>query len=187
MGFAIIGSMIILVGASASGKTEIAKTLFANYAIKKAITHTTRAMRQGEKNHVDYHFVSVEEFLQLKDQQAFVETTFYNGNYYGCSKAEIADDKCVIVDPNGLASFLATGNSRIVAFYLRTSETTRRQRMASRGDGEALLESRIANDRISFAEDKLPPFSFILDTDDKTVEELAATVMTLYREKLNLR
>ncbi|MDD4005965.1 MAG: guanylate kinase, partial [Bacilli bacterium] len=71
--------MIILVGASASGKTEIAKILTRKYGIVKAITHTTRDMREGEKNGVDYFFVSKDEFAALAKQNAFVETTFYNG------------------------------------------------------------------------------------------------------------
>ena len=54
--------MIVLTGASASGKTEVAKLLFIKYDIKKVITHTTRPIRLGEKRGVDYHFVDVEKF-----------------------------------------------------------------------------------------------------------------------------
>ena len=75
-------TMILLVGASASGKTEIAKYLQAHYGIKKVITHTTRPMRSGERQDVDYHFVSKEQFDQLKKEDSFVETTHYNGNEY---------------------------------------------------------------------------------------------------------
>ena len=67
--------MILLVGASASGKTEIAKYLRTRYGMVKAITHTTRAMRVGERQDVDYHFVSKDEFLRLKGEAAFVERT----------------------------------------------------------------------------------------------------------------
>ena len=94
--------MILLIGPSASGKTEISKLLGLRYGISKAITHTTRAPRNGEVYGVDYYFVQEEDFLQLMKRGAFVENTVYNGNHYGCSKAEIADDKVVVVDPNGL-------------------------------------------------------------------------------------
>ena len=57
--------MILLVGASASGKTEVAKLLKALYGIKKVITHTTRPIRKSEENDVDYHFVSKDEFLNI--------------------------------------------------------------------------------------------------------------------------
>ncbi|MCR5490800.1 MAG: guanylate kinase [Bacilli bacterium] len=178
--------MIVLVGASASGKTEIAKALANRFGIKKAVTHTSRPMRVNEKNDVDYHFVSDEEFLKLKAEDAFVETTFYNNHYYGCSKAEIGDDKCVVVDPNGLRSFRALNNDRIVAFYLRATKQTRFNRMTSRLDKPELIASRLANDDVSFAEENLPKMDFVIDTDEKTIEELTSMVYRLYSEKLNL-
>ena len=177
--------MILLVGASASGKTEIAHALTRLYGIRKAVTHTTRKMRQGEQNHVDYHFVPVEDFLDLKEKDGFVETTFYNGNYYGCSKAECGDDRCIVVDPKGVFSFLALNDPRIVTFYLRCSEKTREERMRSRGDEEKAIASRLENDREAFKEDRLPPCDFVLDTDVKGVEELAKEIHELYQRKLN--
>ena len=54
--------MILLAGPSASGKTEIAKILMKDFGIRKVVTHTTRPPRIGEKDGVDYHFVTREEF-----------------------------------------------------------------------------------------------------------------------------
>ncbi|MBQ2494305.1 MAG: guanylate kinase, partial [Bacilli bacterium] len=72
-------AMILLIGASASGKTEIAKALFRLHGIKKAVTHTSRPIRPSETPDVDYHFVTEEKFLRLKEEGEFVETTDYNG------------------------------------------------------------------------------------------------------------
>ena len=52
--------MLILIGPSASGKTEVAKLLAKKYNITKIVTYTTRAPRINEINGVDYNFVSVE-------------------------------------------------------------------------------------------------------------------------------
>ena len=60
--------MLILIGASASGKTEVAKTLAKKYNITKIVTYTTRAPRINERNGVDYNFVSVEEFAKLTSE-----------------------------------------------------------------------------------------------------------------------
>ena len=57
--------MLILVGHSASGKTEIANELKRDYDMKKIITYTTRPIRVNEVNGIDYHFVTEEEFLKL--------------------------------------------------------------------------------------------------------------------------
>ena len=114
--------MILLTGPSASGKTEIAKVLSKLYGIKKVVTHTTRPMRIGEIQDVDYHFVSKEEFLALQEENYFVETTFYNNNYYGTSKKEIADDKVLVVDPNGKNAFLALNDDKNIFFFIGNSK-----------------------------------------------------------------
>ena len=68
--------MILLVGASASGKTEVGKILLSKYGMKKAVTQTSRQIRPSEVDGVDYHFVSKEEFLRLWDEGKLIENTF---------------------------------------------------------------------------------------------------------------
>ena len=67
----------------------------------------------SQVNGVDYNFVSIEEFAKLTDENFFVETTYYNSNYYGTARKDIKDDKCIILDPNGLKSFLKLNDERI--------------------------------------------------------------------------
>ena len=72
--------MLVLVGHSASGKTEIANELKKNYDIDKIVTYTTRKPRVGEVNKVDYNFVSEKKFLKLMQEGFFAETTYFNGS-----------------------------------------------------------------------------------------------------------
>ena len=134
--------MLILIGPSASGKTVIAKELAAKYNITKIVTYTTRAPRINEVNGIDYNFVSLEEFSSLVEQGFFVETTYYNSNYYGTAKKDIKDDKCVILDPNGLKAFLALNDERIVSIYLDCDEQVRYQRMIERQDSEEYAKKK---------------------------------------------
>lgn len=159
--------MIVLVGPSASGKTEAAKLLYSIYGIKKVITHTTRPMRIGEKDDVDYHFVSKEEFLKLKEKNYFIETTLYNGNYYGTSKSEVSDNKVLIVDPNGVKSILSLNDPRIIIFRLNADSTTRFNRMIIRGDSIENIEQRISKDKDVFSEDALSSKSINIDTEKR--------------------
>lgn len=179
--------MILLIGPSASGKTEISKLLGLRYGISKAVTHTTRAPREGEVYGVDYYFVQEEEFLQLEKKGFFVETTLYNGNHYGCSKGEIADDKVVVVDPNGLKSFLALKDPSIVSFFLNASEETRKKRMEGRKDKPEDIEKRILNDREAFSLDKVQGIDYFIDTDKKTMESLVKEIYEDYLSKLKER
>lgn len=79
--------MIILIGASASGKTTIAKYLTTNLGFKKFVTSTTRLPRKGEINSIDYNFLTIDTFNKKKENNEFIETTFYNENYYGTEKS----------------------------------------------------------------------------------------------------
>lgn len=176
--------MIILIGPSASGKTEVAKYLMSHFGIKKVITHTTRPMRVNEVNGRDYHFVSKDKFEYLKKQDYFVETTFYNGNYYGTSKKEVADDKCLIVDPSGLKAFLNLNDSRIVTFGLKASEETRINRMKERKDHTELITKRIENDRIIFIDSIYDLLNYTYNSEQYTIEELAAKISNAYKTHL---
>jgi Guanylate kinase len=179
--------MILLVGASASGKTEIAKYLRAKYGIVKAITHTSRAPRLGEKDGVDYFFVDEATFLALKAENKFVETTYYNGHYYGCSKSQVNDDKCVVVDPNGLKNFLALKDPRLITFYLKAPASVREQRMQGRGDDPKLIAERLANDKTAFGKGKIEATDFVIQTGSRTIEEIGDDIYKKYMAALAKR
>lgn len=181
------GSMIILVGASASGKTEVARALKREFGITKAVTHTTRAPRKGERTGIDYFFVTEQEFESLKKRGAFVETTEYNNHHYGTSKGQIDDDKVLIVDPNGLKAFLALNDKSIVSFNLTASKKTRIARMEERGDSKEEIDSRIKNDDIDFAPDKVSSAHFRINTEKKNISQVAEEVYEKYLEELSRR
>lgn len=176
--------MIILTGASASGKTATAIELMKNYHFQKAITTTTRTKRQSEVNGVDYFFLSKEEFLLKKNENLFVETTFYNGNYYGCGIDQVGDNKVIVVDPNGLNSFHTLKKENIVSFCLECPENIRYQRMLNRGNSEKEALDRINNDRLDFAENKIKNATFRVATDIHNVEEVAKIIVDLYQKWL---
>ena len=176
--------MIVLSGASASGKTEAAKMLMAKYNIQKAITTTTRPMRCKEINGRDYFFVSEERFLEMIKEKRFVEHTLYNGNRYGSTKDQIADDRSVVTDLEGLKSYSALDDERIVTFYLSTSEDIRYRRMLERGDKESDAKKRIENDRIIFADGNIPKVNFRIDSENKSIEQVADEIYRLYCKKM---
>lgn len=178
--------MIILVGASASGKTEVAKMLGKLFQMKKVITHTTRSMREGEKDGVDYYFVSKEEFLTLKKMNFFVETTEYNDNFYGTSHKELADNKVLIVDPNGLKSFTRLKDPRVVSFFMFATKDTRRIRMLKRGDRIEDAIKRIATDDQKFNETAKETCDFLIDSEKQSIKKVALEVYELYASKLSL-
>lgn len=177
--------MIILVGASASGKTEVAKMLHKKYNIVKMITTTTRPMRVNEINGRDYFFVSKEEFIKRLNNNEFIEYTFYNDNYYGSGKNQIGPNKCIVVDPKGLKAFQNLNNPSIKTFFLFSKEETRFKRMIARGDNEKDAIIRIKKDRVEFGKDKYSNIDCYVDSENQTIEQVCDFVYQKYLELIS--
>lgn len=176
--------MLILMGPSASGKTEIAKILDKRYGIRKVITHTTREKRVSEVDGIDYYFVSKEVFENLLKENYFVETTIYNNNYYGTSRKEISDNKCVVLDPRGALKFKELNDSHIFIVYLSCEQNIRIARMVSRNDKPDKILSRIESDRYSFNETTPSIANIIIDSNSLNPDELAEKIFKLYLSHL---
>ena len=179
--------MIVLAGASASGKTEVAKELARKYGIVKVITTTTRNMRVGEVNGRDYFFVSKEQFEQMIQEGRFVEYTFYNNNLYGSTKDQISSNKVVVIDPAGLRAYIALHDPFIITFFLDSTEETRYKRMLLRGDKEEVAKNRILHDRQAFKPENSADVDFHIDSENYNVEEVADTVYQKYKETIEKR
>jgi guanylate kinase len=88
----MFGKVIVLCAPSGSGKTTLAKHLLSQkkFNLKFSISATTRQIRENEKDGIDYHFLSLEEFKTKIDAKDFIEfEKVYQGIYYGTLKSEI--------------------------------------------------------------------------------------------------
>ena len=177
--------MLVLVGPSASGKSAIVKELMKNYGLEKFITCTTRSMRVGEVNGIDYHFFTNEEFSKYYEANEFIETVFYNGNYYGTLKKEANDNKVVILEPQGVNNFVSAGVDCFVVF-LKTNEDVLRDRMISRGDSLLEVHKRLENDRILFDINQLNKVDYVIDTTSLTIDEITLRIFKEYQNYSNI-
>lgn len=177
--------MLIIVGPSASGKTELVKKLVQISNLKKIVTYTTRPMRYEEKNGIDYNFVTTDEFKEKLNNNFFFEYVSYNDNYYGTGINDITDDKVVILEPTGLKHYIDKMRDKIKICYLECSEEKRYMRMISRKDEPSIIQKRIKNDKMYFNEDIKKYANWIIDSEKSSVDEIALTVLKLYKEAIN--
>ena len=77
------GLLIVLSAPSGSGKSTVREALMKKEDFSYSISATTRAPREGEKDGVDYWFVTREQFEEKIRNGEMLEYTTYNGNYYG--------------------------------------------------------------------------------------------------------
>ena len=173
--------MLLFVGASACGKTELAKYLCEYYNFKKTITTTTRKIRPNEVKDVDYHFLSVEEFQEKISSNSFLEYTTYNNNYYGLLKSDIKDNGVVILEPNGANKLIAYLSEKdLFVVYIEAEAETREKRMLNRLDDKNDIANRIYLDDRLFSISKINRINMILNNDNITISELAKKVAEEY-------
>ena len=99
----INGAILVLSGPSGAGKSSlIAKIIDDIGDTYFSISTTTRPMRAGEKEGIDYYFVDKEEFEREVEEEQFLEHALVHGNYYGTSlkpvKKALSEGKLVIFD-----------------------------------------------------------------------------------------
>lgn len=89
------GNLFIVSAPSGAGKSSLISALLRKFnfddSLRLSISHTTREPRPQEENHVDYHFVSIEDFQELIKRNAFFEYAKVFDNYYGTSKEIVID------------------------------------------------------------------------------------------------
>lgn len=86
------GVLIVLTGPTAAGKdTVMRKLLETRKNMMQMVTTTSRPMREGEKEGVDYHFVTRSEFEKLLAEDQFVEWVEYLGHYKGGQKKHLEE------------------------------------------------------------------------------------------------
>jgi guanylate kinase len=82
--------LLVLSAPSGGGKSSIARNLLQGRDdLGYSVSATTRPMRERERDGVDYHFISREEFLRRRDAGEFLETATYGGHLYGTLRSEI--------------------------------------------------------------------------------------------------
>ena len=177
--------MIVCVGASASGKTKLAKTLYQKYGYQKCVTTTTRTKREGEIDGVDYHFISKENFRELENQNAFFESSSYHNHLYGIQKKDVHKNGIVIVEPSGANTLINQLGESVFIVYVKASEKLRRQRMVLRKDDPVIIDQRIQNDRKIFNQASLKRIDLKIVNETRTLEEIASDVNKHYQAYLN--
>ncbi len=175
--------MLVLIGPSASGKTELAKFLVKNKNFEKIITYTTRPIRQNEKNGVDYHFLDENTFLSLENNNFFAETTIYNGYHYGTSLSSLNGNKVIILEPQGLLNLNKFKEIKKVSFYLDVLKQTRYERMVLRHEKSSDIIKRLDIDEQVFSLENLN-VDHIINANNKTISELADIILNLYNNEI---
>ncbi len=148
------GRLLVISAPSGAGKTTLLKQVMGQVAgLVFSISHTTRQPRPGEQDGVDYHFVSRAEFLEMIDQELFLEYAEVHGNFYGTSSdaigLQLLDGLDVVldIDVQGAAILRKKGQPEATHIFISPPNLVElERRLRGRGtESEETVKVRLKN------------------------------------------
>ena len=177
--------ILVVCGKSCVGKSQIAKAI-ESLGFKRIITYTDRIMRQGEVNHVDYHFLQKDEFTKKLEDGFFAEWKSYNtklGEFrYGTSKESLlkGGDSVIILTPEGVKDILSNGIHNITVVLIDADDEVIKERQRLRGDDPKESERRFVQDIIDFKGMEDYADFIIMNNGEFTPEQIAQVIVEGY-------
>lgn len=180
------GMLIVLSGPSGVGKGTVRRALFEKRGNKLdySVSMTTRKMRPGEVDGVDYYFVSKEEFEQRIKDGKFLEYAQFVGNYYGTpldkieEKIEAGKEVVLEIEVNGALQVKDKVKDAVMIFLVPPSKEDLFTRLRNRGtESEEIIEQRVKKAASEFK--MAYKYDYIVVNDD--VDNAADRIMAIIR------
>jgi len=145
------GQLYIISAPSGAGKTSLVRQLLTDLEqITVSVSHTTRSVRTGERNGVDYLFVTNNEFKKMIVDQEFIEHAQVFDNYYGTARQSVKTqlengiDVILEIDWQGAKQVRKILKECISIFILPPSIAVLQKRLDSRGqDSVEVIKRRM--------------------------------------------
>lgn len=178
------GLPIIISAPSGTGKTTTCKRLIERLPnLKIATSHTTRKIREGESEGIDYYFVSQEEFEAKREKNDFLEWAQVHTEYYGTSFESIEKhrqkgfDILLELDVQGVGSLRKMDFEGIYILILPPSIEEMTKRLKKRGtETEESIERRIKTGKEEIKSYKNYDYVITNFEVEETVESILAIV-----------
>lgn len=181
------GNLIIISGTTCAGKGAVIDALLQkNENLALSISYTSRKMRDGETEGVEYKFISKEEFEKKIENDEFLEYAFvHNSNYYGTPKAEIKEmldkgkDVILEIEVQGAGKVKEMFPETILIFIMAPSMEEVKRRIKARG--KETNEQIIARFKTAYKEiNEIPKYNYVVVNDkiENAVEKIKAILLS---------
>ncbi len=185
--------LVVLSGPSGAGKDAVLDELARRgMRFHRVVTCTTRAPRPGEKDGVDYFFITREEFERLIAEDGLLEHAEVYGERYGVPKRQVLDalaaglDVFIRTDVQGAATIKRLMPEAVRIFIAPPSLAELEARIRARGaDGEAQIERRLATARAEM--ERAGEFEYVVVNEPGRLEATADRVAEILERERQAR
>ena len=156
------GKFIVISGPSGVGKGTIYKRVMKELGAWYSVSMTTRSIREGEVDGIDYYFITKDEFKKRIDDGALIEYNIYNDNYYGTPKDKVLEklnegiDVFLEIDVNGARNIKNIFPDALLIYIAPPTIDVLRDRLINRGTED--MET--IENRLKIASDELKQLDF---------------------------
>ena len=175
--------LIVISGASGTGKGTVCKRLLAEMQMYYSISATTRQPREGETDGVEYYFISVEDFKKKITEGKFLEYAEVYGNYYGTPLYKIeehldnGENVLLEIDTQGAVKVMEKMPEGVYIFLLPPSLEELYSRIKKRGtEDEETLQRRFNSAKAEIEIGKKYQYAVINDKVDAAVDKIKAII-----------
>jgi guanylate kinase len=180
-----VADVLVITGPSGVGKGTVIRLLMARFPrMQLSVSATTREPREGERDGVDYRFMTWDRFQERIDAGEFLEWAEYAGNRYGTLLSELERDAHPLVleiEVQGARQVKARLPDAHTIFIAPPSEEALRTRLVGRGsDGPEQIERRLAVAREEMAAREWFDAVVVNNDLDVAVQELERHVASIW-------
>ena len=166
------GSLFVVSAPSGAGKTTVVRRMVERTpGVGISRSYTSRPIRAGERDGVDYNFVSEARFLELREAGTFLEWAQVFGDLYGTSRPDTdarlssGEDLVLVIDVQGARKVKAAGAESVGIFLMPPSFIVLEERLRGRSrDPEPAILRRLATAREEIT--AYPEYDYVVVNDE---------------------